>query len=427
MCGMTADNVEILAPAGDMTCLQAALNAGADAVYFGLGEFNMRQRAGINFTVADLPEIKGRCETGRPGRVPVKRYLALNSIVFEDETAKVDSLIAAAKPFVDAFIVADWGVVAMCRKHGVPFHVSTQMSISNSTAVRFLKEQGATRVVLARECTLDEVRRIAREGGLEIECFVHGAQCVAESGRCLMSHVAYGCSASRGECRQPCRRTFILKAVDLYSDGEGKPVHPSDTEFTVTPHTVLSAKDLCSLPFVDKLIEAGVASFKIEGRARNPEYVMTVVGAYREAVDAVKAGTFTPGLAETLVERTRRFFHREYSSGLYFGRPGIEQFTAGPNSFAREVKRHSGVVLDYFRKAKIAQVKIQDAELKVGDLVQVHGPATGVQEFRIESLRRDDEIPEIAEKGTWVTFPAPRCRVGDKVFLICPTAQGAGV
>jgi putative protease len=169
--------------------------------------------------------------------------------------AKVDELIAAAKPFVDAFIVADWGAVAVCKKHAVPFHVSTQMSISNSAAVRFLKEQGASRVVLARECTLDEVGRIVRDGGIEVECFVHGAQCVAESGRCLMSHDAYGCSANRGECRQPCRRTFVLKAVDLYSDGNGAPVHESDTQFTVTPHTLLSAKDLCSLPFVDKLIE----------------------------------------------------------------------------------------------------------------------------------------------------------------------------
>lgn len=416
--------VEILAPAGDMTCLQAALDAGADAVYFGLGEFNMRQRAGINFTAADLPEIKRRCEEARPGKPPVKRYLTLNAIAFEDEIVKIDALIAEAKPYVDAFIVADWGVVSLCKKHSVAFHVSTQMSISNSAAVRFLKEQGATRVVLARECTLDEVRTIVREGGLEIECFVHGAQCVAESGRCLMSHDAYGCSANRGECRQPCRRTFVLKAVDLYSDSDGRPVHESDTEFTVDAHTVLSAKDLCALPFVDKLMDAGIVSFKIEGRARNPEYVMTVTSAYREAVDAVRAGRFTEELAERLVERTRRFFHREYSCGLYFGRPGVGQFTDGPNSFAKEVKRHSGVVMDYFLKAKIAQVKIQDASLKVGDLVQVHGHTTGVQEFRIESLRRDEEILKVAEKGTWVTFPAPRCRTGDKVFLICPTGQG---
>lgn len=424
MLAMKLKEVEILAPAGDMTCLQAALDAGADAVYFGLGEFNMRQRSGVNFSADDLPEIARRCKAASPGGVPVKRYLTLNSIMFEDEAEKVERLISAAKPYVDAFIVADWGVVALCKKHSVPFHVSTQMSISNSAAVRFLKEQGATRVVLARECTLDEVRRIVLAGGLEVECFVHGAQCVAESGRCLMSHDAYGCSASRGECRQPCRRTFVLKAVDLYSDGDGAPVHDSGTQFTVTAHTVLSAKDLCSLPFVDKLMESGVSSFKIEGRARNAEYVMTVVKAYREAVDAVRAGTFGPELAEELVERTRRFFHREYSCGLYFGRPGTDQFTDGPNSSAREVKRHSGVVIDYFLKARIAQVKIQDAALKVGDLVQIHGPTTGVQEFRIESLRRDDEIPETAEKGTWVTFPAPRCRVGDKVFLVTPVNAG---
>lgn len=417
---------EILAPAGDMTCLQAALDAGADAVYFGLGEFNMRRRAGVNFRMEDLPEIKRRCEAVcRPA--PVRRYLALNAIMFEDEADEVDRLICAAKPYVDAFIVADWGVVSLCRRHGVKFHISTQMSVSNSAAARFVREQGASRVVLARECTLPEVKRIVAECGLEVECFVHGAQCVAESGRCMMSHYAYGCSANRGECRQPCRRMFLVKAVDLYSDGDGKPIHDSDTQFTVEPHTVMSAKDLCSLPFVDRLMDAGIASFKIEGRARNAEYVMTVVGAYREAVDAVVAGTYSKSLAERLVERTKRFFHREYSCGLYFGRPGEEQFTDTPNSSAREVKRHVGIVLDYFLKAGIAQVKIQDAAVKVGDLVQVHGSTTGVKEFRIESMRRDGEVPEVAEKGTWVTFPAPRCRVGDKVFLVSPVAKDSSV
>lgn len=423
---------EILAPAGDMTCLQAALDAGADAVYFGLGEFNMRRRAGINFRMEDLPEIRRRCEAvcrqgagRRP--LPVRRYLALNAIMFEDEADEVERLICAAKPYVDAFIVADWGVVSLCRRHGVKFHISTQMSVSNSAAARFVREQGASRVVLARECTLPEVKRIVAECGLEVECFVHGAQCVAESGRCMMSHYAYGCSANRGECRQPCRRMFLVKAVDLYSDGDGKPIHDSDTQFAVEPHTVMSAKDLCSLPFVDRLMDAGIASFKIEGRARNAEYVMTVVGAYREAVDAVVAGTYSKSLAERLVERTKRFFHREYSCGLYFGRPGEEQFTDTPNSSAREVKRHVGIVLDYFLKAGIAQVKIQDAAVKVGDLVQVHGSTTGVKEFRIESMRRDGEVPEVAEKGTWVTFPAPRCRVGDKVFLVSPVAKDSSV
>ena len=190
---------EILAPAGDMTCLQAALDAGADAVYFGLGEFNMRQRAGINFSVEDLPEIRRRCEAAdtftiggccRRRTGPVKRYLTLNAIMFEDEIGKVEELIRAASPYVDAFIVADWGVVSLCKRLGARFHVSTQMSISNSVAASFVKEQGASRVVLARECTLAEVRRIVDACGIEVECFVHGAQCVAESGRCMRSHEA---------------------------------------------------------------------------------------------------------------------------------------------------------------------------------------------------------------------------------------------
>ena len=404
---------EILAPAGSMTALQAALDAGADAVYLGLDAFNMRARASANFTRDELPEAARRCRSKG-----VKLYLTLNSIVFEDELAAVEDMIRFVQPHVDALIVSDWGVIALCRRYGLPFHVSTQMSCSNSAAARFLKEQGAARIVLARECTLKEVARIVREADVEIETFVHGAQCVAESGRCLLSHDAYGCSANRGECHQPCRRRFLVKAIDRFTDADGNPLHDADAEFEVTPHTVLSAKDLCSLPFIDQLMAAGIASFKIEGRARNPEYVKTVVSAYRTAVDAVLADTFTPELAARLVEETKTVFHREFASGLFYGRPGADQFTDAEDSVSTTIKRHVGRVIDYFLKAKIAQVKIEDRPLRVGDRVQVHGPTTGVQEFTIESLRRDDETPDIAERGTWVTFPAPRCRVGDKVFLL---------
>ena len=396
-----------------MTALQAALDAGADAVYMGLDAFNMRARASANFTRDELPEASMRCRAKG-----VKLYLTLNSIIFENELPAVEKLIVFAKPHVDAFIVSDWGVISLCRKHGVAFHVSTQMSCSNSPAARFLREQGASRVVLARECTLEEVAAIVRESNIEIEAFVHGAQCVAESGRCLLSHDAYGCSANRGECHQPCRRRFLIKAIDRFTDADGNPLHDADAEFEVMPHTVLSAKDLCSLPFIDRLVKAGIASFKIEGRARNPEYVKTVVAAYRTAVDAVLDGTFTKDLADRLVEETKKVFHREFAYGLFYGRPGADQYTDTEDSVATTVKRHAGRVIDYFLKAKIAQVKIEDHTLRAGDLVQVHGPTTGVQEFTIESLRRDDETPEVAEKGTWVTFPAPRCRVGDKVFFI---------
>ena len=403
---------EILAPAGDFTCLQAALDAGADAVYFGLGAFNMRARSGVNFKVEDLPEIARRCGA-------VKRYLTLNAIMFEDETDAVEQTIVAAKPHVDAFIVADWGVAELCRRHGVAFHFSTQMSTSNSAAVKFLASQGASRAVLARECTLSEVKRIVeRSRPCEIECFVHGAQCVAESGRCFMSHDVFGKSACRGECNQPCRRRLVIKAVDLYENDRGEPVHEGKTEFVVEPHTVLSARDLCSLGFVDRLMDAGIASFKIEGRARNAEYVKTTVTCYRRAVDAVLAGAYTPELVAELTAEVKKVFHREFSDGLYFGRPGANQFADSEDSLARTVKRHVGVVLDYYLKARIAQVKIQDHPISVGDTLQIHGPTTGVQELVVEGLRRDEEVLTTGEKGTWVTMRAPRCRVGDKVFFI---------
>lgn len=404
---------EILAPAGDFVSLTAAIQAGADAVYFGLGSFNMRARSSANFSPEDLPEISARCKAAN-----VKAYMTLNSIIYEDELSEVEKLILEAKPYVDAFIVADWGVIDICRRHGATFHVSTQMSCSNSLAAKFLKSQGAQRLVLARECTLEEASRITREADIEVETFVHGAQCVAVSGRCLMSHDVFGCSANRGECHQPCRRRFLVKAIDLYEDENGKPVHESDTAFIVEPHTVLSAKDLCSLGFVDKLIEAGIASFKIEGRARNAEYVKAVVAAYREAVDAYFEGRYDDGLIERLTEKVKKVFHREFSNGLYYGRPGLNQFTDSEDSLASTVKRHVGIVLDYFTKAGVAQVKIQDHAIARGDTVQIHGKTTGVVEIELDELRRDSDIIAKAEKGDWVTFVCPRCRVGDKVYFI---------
>lgn len=373
----------------------------------------MRARSGVNFKTDDLPEISRRCrERG------VKAYLALNAIMFEGEVKAVEDTIVAAKPYVDAFIVADWGVIDLCRRHGVEFHVSTQMSTSNSIAANFLASQGASRVVLARECTLAEVAQIVRKIPIEVECFVHGAQCVAESGRCFMSHDAFGKSACRGECNQPCRRRYLVKAVDFFSDDEGNPIHESDTAFVVEPHTVMSAKDLCSLGFIDKLMAAGISSFKIEGRARNAEYVKTVVSAYRRAVDAVASGEYTPALVAELTEEVKKVFHREFAAGLYFGRPGADQFTDSENSLSSTVKRHIGIVIDYFIKAGIAQVKIQDHELRRGDTIQIHGATTGVVELVAGELRRDDEVLDSAERGTWATLKTPRCRVGDKVFYI---------
>ena len=373
----------------------------------------MRARSGVNFKEGDLPEIARRCR-----EYGAKAYLALNAIMFEDEKDSVERTIMAAKRYVDAFIVSDWGVIALCKKHGAVFHVSTQMSTSNSEAVKFLASQGASRVVLARECTLAEVMEICAKSPIEVECFVHGAQCVAESGRCFMSHDVFGKSACRGECVQPCRRKFKVQAVDLYVDKDGNPVHESSTAYEVEPHTVLSAKDHCSIGFVDRLIDAGISSFKIEGRARNANYVKVCVESYREAVDAVMDGVYTKELAARLRAKLETVFHREFSDGLYFGRPGADQFADSEDSLATTVKRHVGVVIDYFLKAGIAQVKVQDHAIRQGDELQIHGPTTGVVELVLGEMRRDEEVPKVAEKGTWVTFRCPRCRVGDKVFFV---------
>ncbi|MEI7901822.1 MAG: peptidase U32 family protein [bacterium] len=397
---------EILAPAGDMTCLQAALDAGADAVYLGLDSFNMRQMAARNFTLASLPEAAARCHAR-----DVKLYLTLNTLLFEHELPTLDETLRAVHPHIDAAIVADWATVEACKRFDIPFHISTQLSCSNSAATRFFKAQGASRVVLARECTLEEIAVIVKAIDIEIETFVHGAVCVAVSGRCLLSHDAYGCSSNRGECHQPCRRQFLVQEV---REGEN-----ANAAFVVGPHTVLSARDLCSLPFVDRLMRAGIAAFKIEGRARNPEYVKAVVTAYRTAIAAVNTGTFDAGLAQQLTGDCARVYHREFGCGLYHGRPGADQFTHTDANQATAQKRHVGIVLNYYPKAQAVQIAIQDHPVAVGDRLSIHGPTSGVVDLVARNLRRDDEICTRAERGTWVTLPCEqRVRLNDKVFLV---------
>lgn len=401
-------SIEILAPAGDMTCLQAALDAGADAVYLGLSDFNMRQMTTRNFTLETLAEASTRCRAKN-----VKLYVTFNAIIYEDERETVRDRLRAIQPYADAVIAADWSVIAACREFAIPFHVSTQMSCSNTDAARFLSEQGAERIVLARECTLDEVAKIAAAVPVEIETFVHGAICVAVSGRCFLSHEAYGRSASRGECLQPCRRRYRVQEVQ---DGEN-----SSAEFDVEPHTILSARDLCSLPFVDQLMNAGIQSFKIEGRARNAEYVKAVVSAYKEAVDAVNNGSFTQALIDALVARCAAVYHREFGVGLYYGRPGKEQMAGGEENQATHKKRHVGIVMHYYPKAGAAQVMIQDNPIKPGDSVSIQGPTTGVIDLTVQSLRHNEASVTRAERGNWVTFPCPELvRTNDKVFIVEP-------
>lgn len=406
--------IEILAPAGDLICLQAALDGGANAVYLGLGDFDMRRVVAGNFSLESLPDVAARCHAHH-----VKLYLTFNTLIFEDELPAVREQLTRVKPYVDAIIASDWAVCHFCRELGIPLHISTQMSCSNSQSVAFLKSQGASRIVLARECTLNEVARIAAASDVEIEIFVHGAQCLAHSGRCLLSHHAYGHSASRGDCHQPCRRHYRVQEI-----GEG---NSELAAFEVTSHAIFSARDLCSLPFLNDLVASGAAAFKIEGRARNADYVYTVTKAYREGTDAALRGELSPARIESLLNQVSRVYHRDFGCGLFHGRPGKDQFTTQDENQATHIKRNVGPVLHVYPKAQVIQIQIQDHPIQVGDSLSIQGPLTGVVELKVQELRRDDCSLTQAEKGTWVTLPCPATvRPHDQVFRvdqIRPTPQ----
>jgi putative protease len=259
---------ELLAPAGNWQMLTAAVNSGADAVYFGVNKLNMRAKAN-NFKLDELKDVTDYCHSKN-----VDAHLTLNTIVYENELDEVDQVVKAAKDAnIDLIICWDMAVIQKCMDHEVPFCISTQASISNTASAKMYKRLGAKRIVLARECTLEKIKEIKTDSKIDIETFIHGAMCVAVSGRCFMSHSVFGKSANRGECIQPCRRDYTV----YDSDG--------DKEFILGEDYVMSPKDLCSIQFIDQLIEAGIDSFKIEGRKRSPEYITKVVSTYRKAID----------------------------------------------------------------------------------------------------------------------------------------------
>jgi putative protease len=391
---------ELLAPVQDFTNLSCAINSGCDAVYFGLQELNMRDAA-RNFTVDDLPEVSARCRDRG-----VKRYLTLNVTVFEAERDLAARILDAVQGGIAAGICCDPCVMLLCRERGMDFHVSTQASVSNSSAAEFYRSMGATRIVVARECTLEEVRAIGRTVDVELETFVHGAMCVSYSGRCFLSQFTSGRSGNRGQCLQNCRRRYrIIDETD------------PDAQFELGSRYVLSARDLCTLPFLEKLIEAGIHGFKIEGRNRNPQYVSETVSCYRRAIDAHLAGALDEALKEELVARLRRVYNREFSNGFFMGRP-VSSFTQVDGSVAEQQKRFVGVVQNYYGRINVAEVKVQDNTFVDGDLLAIEGPTTGLLEVRVASPRQDEAAVRSVQRGV-ATFQVPaRVRENDRVFRI---------
>jgi putative protease len=392
---------ELMAPAGDWTMLRTAVNAGADAVYFGVDKLNMRAKA-KNFTLEDLSGIVEFCKENN-----VKTYLTINSIVFEEEIPELEELIITAKNAnVHRIICWDLSVAELCSKHDFPFCISTQGSVSNSLAASVYKKLGAVRIVLARECSLEEIKKIREKTNLEIETFIHGAMCIAVSGRCFMSHHMFGQSANRGECVQPCRREF-----EVY-DGA------TDKSLIIGEDYVMSPNDLCTIEFIDKLIEVRIDSFKIEGRKRSPEYVAKAVSSYRKAIDAYFEGTLTKELKQELLLELEKIYNRGFSSGFYFDVPSSEDYANIHGSKAKKKKEYLGKVLNYFQKAKVAHVLIESGSLNQNDELLIIGETTGVVEIEVSSFLKNDEAVTCAEKGNEVTFVVDDLiRPRDKVYL----------
>jgi len=386
---------ELLAPVGNLPMLVAAVNAGADAVYFGLKEFSMRAGA-RNFSITDLSKIRKICNDS-PRKV--KMYLTLNVIVYNEELKKIESTIKKVKGKVDAIICWDMSVIHLCKKQGVPFHISTQASVSNKEAAAFYKKLGAERVVLARELNLKQIKEISKI--VDVECFAHGAMCLAISGRCLMSQFTFGKSANRGECVQNCRRSYIIK-----DKKEG-------FEMEVESDKIFSAKDLCTLPFIDKLKDAGIISFKIEGRNRDPRYVSTVITEYRKALDK----KLSKKEIEESMEKLRKVYNRGFSNGFYLGLPGAQDYAKIENSAATEKKQHAGKIIHYLPKLGVAIIKTYST-LKVGDKIIVIGDLTGMLESRIERLEINKEPVNQVEKGKEVAIKLSKVRKNDEVYLI---------
>ncbi|WP_456402821.1 peptidase U32 family protein [Persephonella sp.] len=389
---------EILSPVGHYEGLSAVIKAGADAIYMGVGKINQRALK-THFDIKDVAEIRKITQDAG-----VKQYIVLNSIVFEDDLNYINETLHQLKEIgVDAVIGWDMAVLSKSIELGIETHLSTMASVSNSQAAKFYEKLGIKRIVPAREVKLDGLLDIKKKTNLEIEIFIHGAMCMAVSGRCFLSHDVFEKSGNRGECYQVCRHEYDVKIV---SKNTG-------TEFLLGSDYVLSARDLVTINFVDKLIWAD--SWKIEGRNKNADYAYIVTKAYREARDRILNGEWNKKGWKDLLDMLERVYHREWDSGFYFGKG----FFGLNKSIAREQKLYVGEVVKFYPKISVAEVKIIDNPIKIGDTIHIIGKKTGVLRQTVKSMEINKKSIDIAERGVTVGLKTDdKVRVGDKVYLM---------
>ncbi len=405
-------NYEIMAPVGSPDSLAAALRAGADSIYFGIENLNMRAHSASTFTIDDLRYIAEECR-----RCGVKSYLTVNTIIYGEDLPLMRRILDAAREArISAVIASDIAVMLYCRQIGQEVHLSTQLNISNIEALEFYA-QFADVVVLARELNLDQVGEIHREIArrnvcgpsgqpVRIEMFCHGALCMAVSGKCYLSLDNTGRSANRGECMQLCRRTYTVR------DRE------TGTELDIDRKYIMSPRDLKTIRFLDRMMQAGVRVFKIEGRARGPEYVDTVVRCYREAIQAVQDGTFTEERKDEWDRRLARVFNRGFWDGYYLGQT-MGEWSEVHGSMATERKVYVGRGVKYYNRLSVAEFKIEASPLSVGDRILVTGPTTGALESTVEEIRFDLRPVQTAVQGQHISIPLPKkIRPSDKLFKL---------
>lgn len=403
---------EIMAPVGSHDSLAAALKAGADSVYFGIEKLNMRAHSASAFTIDDLREIAATCNAQG-----VKTYLTVNTIIYGEDIPLMHEIVDAAKEAgISAVIASDVAVMTYCNRIGQEVHLSTQLNISNIEALKFYA-QFADVVVLARELNLDQVAEIYQQieeqhicgpsgQQIRIEMFCHGALCMAISGKCYMSLDNTGRSANRGECMQICRRSYLV------TDRE------TGIELEIDNKYIMSPKDLKTVRFIDRMMKSGVRVFKIEGRARGPEYVKTVVECYKEAIQSVLDGTFTEGKKDDWDERLATVFNRGFWDGYYQGQR-LGEWNSHYGSCATERKVYVGKGMKYFSKLGVAEFSCEACEFSVGDKMLITGPTTGALYVTVEEIHDDTHAVTTAQKGTRVSFKVPeKVRPSDKLFKI---------
>lgn len=408
--GISRNDTELMAPVGSFESLMAAIQGGADSVYFGLENLNMRSRSSVNFSLGDLREILDITT-----RHNVRAYLALNTVLYDKDLPRAREMLdAAAHEGISAVILADQALLEYAASRKLEIHLSTQLNISNAESLRFYS-RWADVVVLARELSLDQIRNIhleIRKNGIKgpsgkpvkLELFAHGALCMAISGKCYLSLHQFNHSANRGECFQVCRRSYLV------TDAE------TGYQLEIDNQYIMSPKDLCTIDFLDRILEAGISVLKIEGRARSPEYVKTVTTCYHEALKSIAENSYTEEKIQGWKERLAGVFNRGFWDGYYLGRK-MGEWSQRYGSHATRRKEYIGKVVNYYAKIGVAEVQMDAGQLAPSDEVLIIGPTTGVIETKITELRDDNGAIPSAHKGMLIAFRVPGAvRRSDKVY-----------